>query len=304
MLQQFRGYFWLPGIVALSLVSACAQPNTPQIEPSPATSPPQTQATPSKGTGRSTETPQNPRPIAEAPNAPTPSPNQKPNLKVQGGKAPTATDSLQPTFRARQRIAGFSADGRHFIYLESSRDTGAGIPKSSLQVVNVATNACVENGCLSTRYQESDAGLQMSDAEENLLQKTWSMRQVLKLTPPVSGTALPVIERSRTKDGIETVTVIGDEAKMQLRLQQQQIRSALNGGTAEQDKAAMQIQVSYDGKQRSLDSLNNFRDRVLEYSIREVRLSPDGKRVAVLLTATTQTFEGTLGTTLVQGFDR
>ncbi len=63
----------------------------------------------------------------------------------------------------------------------------------------------------------------------------------------------------------------------------------------------MVLEVDVHGQRRSLDSLNDFRPWVLDYSIREVHLSPDGQHMAILITATRPTFEGTPGTTLVQG---
>ncbi len=169
------------------------------------------------------------------------------------------------------------------------------MPKSALQLVNMASNRCVENGCVETHYGEKAAGTDTTDAEAELLKQTWKVRQDLKLTPPVSGTAVPIVSRSRAADGSETVTIRLSDTGQPLRLHLRQKIAA--------DKAAMQLDVVYNGQQRSLDSLSHFRDYVLDYSIREVKLSPDGKRVAVLITATKPTFEGTLGTTLVQGFE-
>ena len=91
------------------------------------------------------------------------------------------------------------------------------------------------------------------------------------------------------------------DSPLRLRLQQKQVLATQGKG---QDRAAMQLEVTYNGQRRSLDSLGNFRPWVLGYSIREVYLSPDGERVAVLITAVKPTFEGTLATTLVQGFER
>jgi predicted secreted protein len=214
------------------------------------------------------------------------------------------SDSLNPTFRAMESMAGFSADGHYYVYLESSRDTGAGIPKSTLQVVNVAANTCAPDACIETHFQESDANKSLSEAEKSLLQQTWDTRQQLKLTPPSIGTALPIVDRDRKTDGMETVTVqLNAQDTLQLHLRQKRIASPLQGGSAERDQAAMQLEVTYKGQSRSLSSLDNYRDWVLDYSIRSVYLSPDGERIAVLLTALKPTFEGTLGTTIVQGFE-
>jgi predicted secreted protein len=202
-------------------------------------------------------------------------------------------------------LAGFSADGRHFLYLESSRDTGAGIPKSSLQVVNMATNACVKQGCVETRFGEADASTELKAAGSQLLQQTSDLRQALQLAAPIAGTELDIVARSRAADGSETVQVRipGRDQPVELRLVQRQVLSAMQGGTAEQDQAAMQLEIRDRGQTRVLGSLTEYRDWVLNYSIREVHLSPDAKRVAVLVTMTKPTFEGTLGTTLIQGFE-
>lgn len=201
-------------------------------------------------------------------------------------------------------MAGFSTDGRHFLYLESSRDTGAGIPRSRLQVVNVSANTCPQEACVATRYGEADADLPTNTAEDILLKQTWQVRQELKLTPPVAGDELPIVARSRQPNGTEQVTVgLKGGNSVQLRLQQKRVVSQRYGGTADRDRAAMQLQVNYQGQARSLDSLTNFREGILDYSIRSVKLSPDGKRLAILLTAATPTFEGTLATTLVQGIE-
>lgn len=214
----------------------------------------------------------------------------------------SATPALAPpSFQTTARMAGFSTDGGHFIYLESSRDTGAGIPKSRLQVINVSTNRCAANGCLETQFREADAAKQLADAEQSLLQQTWQIRQDLKLTPPATGTPVPIVSRSRTANGTETITARLNNRDLQLQLSQKRVISTIHGGTAERAQAAMQIVVSYNGQTRSLGSLNDYRDWVLDYSIRELRLSPDGQHLAILLTATRPTFEGTLGTTIVQG---
>lgn len=210
---------------------------------------------------------------------------------------------VTPSFWAERRMAGFSTDGSHFIYLESSRDTGAGIPLSSLQLVEVASNRCIADGCLITRYSEADADVTIADAEKDLLQKTWKLRQTLQLTPPAVGQSLPIISRSRAADGTETVTVRRENRDQPLRLRLKQKRVGSTDGTRSGDGAAMQLDVAVGNEWRSLDSLTNIRPYVLDYSIREVRLSPDGNHVAVLITATKPTFEGTLGTTLVQSLD-
>ena len=288
----------------LALLSACSPESLPQAtlpSPSPAASA-SPQATKSQST---TDSPQ-PGGANSAAQPPTPASATPSNPKPQSQTEQAAPDSpiaiVKPTFWSKERMAGFSTDGSHFLYLESSRDTGAGIPKSKLQVVNVAANACKQEACITTRYSEADASLPTQAAEDSLLKRTWQVRQDLQLAPPVAGTELSIVARSRQPKGTEQVTVrLKNGDSVQLRLQQKRVVSTRYGGTADRDRAAMQLQVSWGERARSLDSLNNFRDDVLDYSIREVKLSPDGKRLAILLTATIPTFEGTLATTLVQG---
>ncbi|MEX0268440.1 DUF2259 domain-containing protein [Leptolyngbyaceae cyanobacterium UHCC 1019] len=222
--------------------------------------------------------------------------------------APTAAiesvDFSAPSQRTLPKKAGFSADGRYYLYLESWRDLGAGIPKSALQVVDVAKNACVETGCTETQYGEVDAGLSLDVAEKNVLQQTQTLRQNLQLETPAAGTNLTITQRSRTPDGTETATVNLGAGKptMQIRLQQTATVSSMFGGTAPKDQASMQMQVNYGAKTRAI-GLNMPQDWIVGFSIREVILSPNGKNIVVLLTSTQRIFEGTLGKTLVQGFE-
>ena len=293
---------WVPCALALGLLAACSQtvpsdqvadaPSSIAAQPGALPTPmpsiaPAEKAPSAKSRSASSAPVQQSKPLS------APSPAHSPQALIAA--APTKPLSLErvPTFQATPRMAGFSPDGNYFIYLESSRDTGAGVPKLRLQLVDVASNRCVENGCIETRSGEKDAGTPIADAETALLKQTWKVRQDLNLTPPVTGTEIPILSRSRAADGSETVTVrLNNSEPLTLYLQQKRA----------QDKAAMQLAVNHNGQKRSLDSLNNLRDNVLDYSIRQVTLSPDGKRVAILITATKPTFEGTLGTTIVQGF--
>jgi predicted secreted protein len=212
-------------------------------------------------------------------------------------------------------MAGFSADSTHYIYLESSRDTGAGIPLVDLQIVNLASNQCVQNGCVSTDYGEAQAGRTLLSAENDLLRQTFLLRQQLRLTPPIPGIPLPIVARSRTPDNTEFVTVrLGNQRNIQrniqrntqqfLRLQLQQRHDAAHAkGNPGRDRSAMQLQITYNDQNHTLDSLDNLRDGVLRYSIRDVYLSPDRRNLVVLVSMIKPTFEGQLETTLVQGVD-
>jgi len=224
-------------------------------------------------------------------------------------KPPTQVDEAQDspaptiaTLQTQQRTAGFAENGQYFIYLESWRDQGAGIPHAAIQIMNLPTNTCVTNGCLRTRFNESQAEQSIAAAENNLLTQTQQVRQDLNLTSPLPGKPLPVLARSRTADGTETLTVrLQNNQPLQLTLKQKRVVSSMSGGTAEKDQAAMQLEVRYGGKTRSLGSLNQMHDWVMDFSVREVQQSPDGKTVAILVTAAERAFEGSLGRTMVQG---
>jgi predicted secreted protein len=209
-----------------------------------------------------------------------------------------APEALANTWRAAHRMSGFSANSNYYVYLESSRDTGAGIPKAELQIVQIPTNSCVKNGCIETKYGESDSNKSTKMAEDDLLKKTWNNRQSLSLTPPQAGTKLNIISRTPGANGSETIAVKVNSAKpLQIRLEQQQ-----KNASAGKESAAMRLVINYNGQQRVIGSLNNFQDWVFSYSIREVRLSPNGRNVVVLVERTERTFEGVLKTTFVQGF--
>lgn len=225
--------------------------------------------------------------------------------KNRSGKAiaQASPGSKIATFQTQQRSSGFSADSQHFMHLESWRDTGAGIPHAAMQVVNLATNTCVANGCVKTQFNESQASQSLAIAESSLLQQTQSLRQSLQLTSPTPGNPLPEVARSQQQDGTETVTVrMIDNQPLRLTLKQRQTVTPMPEGGGEKEQAAMQLEVNYGGKTRSLGSLDKMQDWTLKFSIREIRQSADGKTIAVLLTAAERTFEGTLGKTMIQGF--
>ncbi|EKQ68171.1 hypothetical protein OsccyDRAFT_2690 [Leptolyngbyaceae cyanobacterium JSC-12] len=221
---------------------------------------------------------------------------------------PTAIAPASPlpaiaTMQTESRMAGFSTDGKYYLHLESWRDTGAGIPHAAMQVVDLPANKCLEQGCVRTRWSESQANLSTEAAEKLLLQQTQTLRQNLKLTPPTAGTSLPVTARSRAKDGTETVTVrLANGQPLQLKLHQKQRIVKLDGG-AEKDQAAMQLEVTYAGKTRAIGSITQMQDWMLKFAIQDVQQSPDGKTVAVLITGAERAFEGSLGRTLVHGFE-
>lgn len=204
-------------------------------------------------------------------------------------------DALNPTWRATEGLAGFSSAGTHYLYLESSRDTGAGVPTSTLQLVDLATNRCLPNSCLQTHYRESDAPRSLQDSEASLLATATQARQTGQLMELVPGQRLEVRSRSRTQDGQETVTfALPSGIPVEIQLRQHRVPHDI-------PQAALQLTVRHQGKTQVLGSLQALRPQVLDYSLRAVHLAPDGQHLAIWVTALQPTFEGTLGTTWVQG---
>lgn len=212
---------------------------------------------------------------------------------------------LATIFKSSRRLAGFSADGSHYIYLESSRNAVTEVPLAKIQIVNVATNSCERDGCIKTEYDRSSSNLSNQAAENSLLEKTLSLRQSLGLNRLKVGIQLPIISRKSKPNRSETIQVRLPKQKepMQIRLEQKYIPSILSPrGSSDIERASMRLIINNQSRQLTLGSLDNYREAVQKYSIREVRLSPNGKNIVVLLDMTQPTYEGLLQSTFVQSF--
>lgn len=208
-------------------------------------------------------------------------------------------------FKTSRRLSGFSPDSSHYIYLESSRNSVTDVPTAQIQLVEIATNSCVINGCLKTDYDYSSSNISSQAAEDNLLEKTLLIRQTLKLNQLKSGTRLPIVFREIKPDRSETIkALLNPQTKpLQIRLEQKYIPSVLSRrGTADVERTAMRLVINYNNRKLTLGDLNNYREAVQKYSIREVRLSPNERNVVVLIDMTQPTYEGVLQTTFVQSF--
>lgn len=207
-------------------------------------------------------------------------------------------------FTPSRRLSGFSADSRHYIYLESYRNSVTDVPTAQIQIVNVATNSCVRNGCVVTDYDRSSANLSNQAAENDLLQQTTRLRQNLRLNQLKVGRVLPIIARTTSPANSDIVQVRVNEQSppLQISLQQRYLPPNSPGGNITLERASMRLVINYNNRQLTIGNLNNYRDAVRNYSIREVRLSPDGRNVVVLITMTRPTYEGVVRSTLVQSF--
>lgn len=214
------------------------------------------------------------------------------------------SEGLATIFKTSRRLSGFSTDSRHYIYLESSRNSVTEVPTAQIQIVDVVTNSCVKDGCLKTEYDRSSSNLSNQAAEDDLLKKTLSLRQALQLTQLKVGLQLPIISRSIKPDKSETVQVRLNNQKqpLEIRLQQKYMSPVSAGGYLGVERAAMRLVINYNYRQLTLGDLNNYREAVQKYSIRDVRLSPNRKNVVVLIDMDQPTYEGVLQTTFVQSF--
>lgn len=213
-------------------------------------------------------------------------------------------EGLATIFKASHRLAGFSIDSRHYIYLETARNPVTEVPTAEIQIINVTTNSCVRNGCLKTEYERSAYSLSNQAAEDDLLNRTVTIRQNLGLTRLKVGIQIPVISRTNNPDGSETVTfrLPNQTDSLKITLEQKIIPSVLSGGSAQVDKAAMRLLINHNYRRLTLGNLNNYREAVNKYAIREVRLSPDQEYAVVLIDTIQPSEEGMLQTTLVQSF--
>ncbi|HEY9637913.1 MAG TPA: DUF2259 domain-containing protein [Coleofasciculaceae cyanobacterium] len=208
-------------------------------------------------------------------------------------------------FKTSRRLSGFSPDSRYYIYLESSRNSVTDVPTAQIQIVDVATNSCVNKGCLKTDYDNSSSSLSNQAAENDLLKKTLEIRQTLKLNQLKVGIELPISSHSVKPDRSEMVQVrLNNKPEpLEIRLEQKYIPSIFSRqGFGDVERAAMRLVINYNNRKLTLGDLNNYREAVKNYSIREVRLSPNGNNVVVLIDMTQPTYEGVLQTTFVQSF--
>jgi Predicted secreted protein (DUF2259) len=221
-------------------------------------------------------------------------------------------EGLATAFKASHRMSGFSIDNSHYIYLESYRNSVTEVPTAQIEIINIENNSCVRDGCLETEYDRTAYSLTNKAAEDDLLNKTSTIRHDLGLNRLKVGIQLPIIERKINKDypissGIDRSETVSFRLNnpgepLYIRLDQKYIPSALSGGSSGAARASMRLVVNYNYYRLTLGDLNNYRDAVTNYSIREVRLSPNRDNVVVLIDMTQPMEEGEIQTTFVQSF--
>lgn len=215
-----------------------------------------------------------------------------------------STQALSEVYKTSRRLSGFSTDSRHYIYLESYRNSANDIPQAQIQIINTMTNSCVENGCLATENSELAPGLTTQTAEAELLKKTATMRYNLKLGRPAQGRRLSPLSRKTIPGNAELYTFQVNDPKKPLRIliQQKYTPSVAYGGDTDLDRAALRLEVTYDYRKRTLSTLNRTRESAMKYTLREVRLAPNGKYAVILFNVLRPAEEGALQGTMVQSF--
>ncbi len=190
----------------------------------------------------------------------------------------------------RTEQLGFSQDGKYALLAQTYIDSGAGIPEAEMTIAKVATNTCVPNGCRRTHFSEGTMETQES-ALNDLLTKTWSLRQSLGLTPLVAGEELP-LTGFQSLNGSEQIAFFRAQSKnatFTVHLKQNQITNIPGSGCEWSSSHELTIE---DGHYLvKLDSLNNYRACVYGYRIKGAYLAPDGKGLVVLVDLIKQGFE-------------
>ena len=215
-----------------------------------------------------------------------------------------SSDAFAEIFKTSHRLSGFSTDSRHYIYLESYRNPITEAPQAQLQIVNAPTNSCVEYGCIETENPQESSNPTTKAAETELLKKTAVIRYKLKLNRPAAGRRLPALSRVTNPDGSEVYTFLVKNRKdpLQVLMRQKYIPSVAYGGNADTDRAALQLEIIYNNRRRTLSSLNTYRDNTMKYALREVRLAPNGRSAVILMNTIEPAEQGAVQTTLVQSF--
>ncbi|MEN8217787.1 MAG: hypothetical protein ABFS56_15745 [Pseudomonadota bacterium] len=165
-------------------------------------------------------------------------------------------------------MLGFSPDSKYFVMVQLGTIDGSGAAIAEIMIVDVATNRCVRGGC-QTVSGDGNAPRTEKDVLNEVLKKTWRLRQRLKLTPPHGYFAQGHIFDS---------TGVYDYIHKNIRVH---LRQKVN---EEQTKASMQLEINMGDSKKTLDSLDNYRDFVLGYRLEDsLFISPNEKCFAFLV---------------------
>ncbi|MFW6296541.1 MAG: DUF2259 domain-containing protein [Halothece sp.] len=212
------------------------------------------------------------------------------------------SEALAEIFKTSHKLSGFSTDSEHYIYVETAQDPVSDEPQGYLQIVDVANNSCVSNGCIDTDYLNASSS-SSSEAANELLEETAYLRYQLKLNNPSPGRRLAAIAHKSDARGVDIYDFrLPNGEILTLRMLQRSIPSVVNGGDAPRDQAALGLDVTHNWRTRTLSSLNNYREGIIRYKLREVRLAPNGKNAVIIFNVIRPASMGAMQGTLVQSF--
>lgn len=192
-----------------------------------------------------------------------------------------------PFTRWNLDMLGFSSDSNSFVIAESVTEAGTNIARASIRVTDVATSQCVQGGCLFASGSEDKLRTER-DVLKEVYKKTWKLRNRLKLIPLRGGYRAkgPVFE-----DGCHLAYYWYDNQKIMVRMQQQ---------TSWPQQASVQLEVTIDSLQKTVDSLNNYREGAKKYQLGSLFVSPNNRSLAILVYVFYKTVDGQEVRTFVQ----
>jgi len=194
-------------------------------------------------------------------------------------------------------MLGFSSNSQFFVLAESVVEDGSGIPRAKIIIADVATNHCVQGGCLESRGSDNGGDTEQ-DALQKIYQQTWPLRQKLGLTPPQTGY---LANGPFFGEDDNTAHYSYNDRKIYVTL----LQKTVPGEDDFHQKAAVQITINTSNEtshhvEKVLDSLNNYRENAQKYQLGRIYVSPDRKSVAILVHVFYRGFEGYDIRTIVQ----
>jgi predicted secreted protein len=179
-------------------------------------------------------------------------------------------------------MLGFSPNSKYFVLAESMTERSTGIARAKINIMNVAINGCVQNGCLTASGSEKN--LKTEDKVLNeLYRKTQYLRQRLGLTQKRLGGYQAEGPFFRGDNCNGHAYYLYDNLTFSVRLQQQ----GRTGVYPPYTKAAMQLNVTLEEYDVTvvLDSLDNYREFIDRYQLGYLFVSPNKTNVAILVYA-------------------
>ena len=184
-------------------------------------------------------------------------------------------------------MLGFSSDSNTFVIVESITET-SDRARATIRVTDVATNQCVERGCLFVSDSEDQFRTERQVLKE-VYKQTWKLRNRLKLTPPRGGYRAkgPFFD----EDDCQSAHYWYDNQKITVRMQQQ---------NSWPQQSAVQLKVTIGELQKNVDSLSNYRKGARKYQLGSLFISPNNRSLAILVYVIYNTVDGQEVRTLAQ----